>query len=91
MPPNMREIFESTPAEGIRKQPHIWRDLELASLPAGRVVLVGDAAHAMTPFRGEGGYHAFIDSLNLAKILSRPDFDVKDDWRRPHPRKTLFP
>ena len=77
MPSKFREIFEATPTEGIRRQPHIWRDLELESLPAGRVILVGDAAHAMTPFRGEGGYHAFIDSLNLAKILSRPGFDVK--------------
>lgn len=79
MPPKFRELFELTPIEGVRKQPHVWRDLELDSLPAGRVILVGDAAHAMTPFRGEGGYHAFIDSLNLSKILSRPDFDVKDN------------
>ena len=77
MTPKFREIFEATPTEGVRKQPHIWRDLELEGLPTGRVVLVGDAAHAMTSFRGEGGYHAFIDSLDLAKILGRPGFDVK--------------
>ena len=76
MPAKFREIFELTPASGIKKEPHIWRDLELDSLPAGRIVLVGDAAHAMTPFRGEGGYHTLIDTLKLSKILGR--LDAKD-------------
>jgi 2-polyprenyl-6-methoxyphenol hydroxylase-like FAD-dependent oxidoreductase len=74
--PKFREIFELTDVSGIRKGSHIWRDLELESLPVGRVVLVGDAAHAMTPFRGEGGYHTFIDTLKLSKILGQ--IDVKD-------------
>lgn len=73
LPPKFREIFELTPASGIRKEPHIWRDLELNSLPAGRIVLVGDAAHAMTPFRGEGVYHTLIDTLKLSKILGQLD------------------
>ena len=73
LPPKFREIFESTPASGIKKEPHIWRDLELSSLPAGRIILVGDAAHTMTPFRGEGGYHTIIDALKLSKILGHLD------------------
>lgn len=76
LPPKFREIFELTDVSGIRKESHIWRDLELESLPAGRVVLVGDAAHTMTPFRGEGGYHTLIDTLKLSKILGQ--IDVKD-------------
>lgn len=76
LPPKFREIFELTSASGIRKEPHIWRDLELNSLPAGRIVLVGDAAHAMTPFRGEGVYHTLIDTLKLSKILGQ--LDAKD-------------
>ncbi|KAI4169133.1 MAG: hypothetical protein LQ348_007346 [Seirophora lacunosa] len=73
MPAKFQEIFTLTPPEGIKKEPHIWQDLELASLPAARVVLVGDAAHAMTPFRGEGGYHTLIDALKLSKILGELD------------------
>ncbi|KAL8931748.1 MAG: hypothetical protein Q9211_006758 [Gyalolechia sp. 1 TL-2023] len=69
MPAKLQEIFQLTKPEGIKKDPHIWQDLELGSLPACRVVLVGDAAHAMTPFRGEGGYHTLIDALKLSKIL----------------------
>lgn len=69
--PDLREIFELTPVEGIREERHIWRDLELSTLPAGRVVLLGDAAHAMTPFKGEGGYHAFLDALALSKLFAK--------------------
>ena len=74
--PKFREIFELTPTDGIKKEPHIWRDLQLNNLPAGRIILVGDAAHAMTPFRGEGRYHAFIDALKLSKMLGQ--LDVKN-------------
>ena len=69
LPPKFREIFELTPANRVRKEPHVWRDLELDSLPASRVVLVGDAAHAMTPSRGEGAFHAFIDAMKLTATL----------------------
>lgn len=67
--PKFREIFETTRPEQIRQETHVWRDLELDSIPAGRVILMGDAAHAMTPFRGEGGYHTLVDAIILSKKL----------------------
>jgi len=75
MPPHLREIFESTPVEEIQEKMHVWRDLELdvESVPAGRVILMGDSAHAMTPFRGEGGYHTLIDTMLLGKVLGELD------------------
>ena len=75
LPPRFREIFELTPVDGMKEDTHIWRDLELPSLPAGRVVLMGDAAHAMTPFRGEGGYHTFLDAMAISKMLGRLNED----------------
>ncbi|KKK21036.1 hypothetical protein AOCH_004150 [Aspergillus ochraceoroseus] len=73
--PKFREIFESTPVDGIKEETHVWRDLELDGLPAGRVVLMGDAAHVMTPFRGEGGYNTFLDAMALAKVLDQLNAD----------------
>lgn len=72
------------------------------SMPTGRITLLGDAAHAMTPckyqppfrprpvipltkvhptktdcenikVRGEGGFHAITDALNLARAIGKID------------------
>ncbi|KAG0167196.1 hypothetical protein DFQ28_006367 [Apophysomyces sp. BC1034] len=43
----------------------------------GRVTLVGDAAHPMTMFRGEGGNHAILDSMLLATQLIEAHQDKK--------------
>jgi len=39
----------------------------------GRVVLIGDAAHAATPFMGQGGAMAMQDAVVLAEALDRVD------------------
>ncbi|OTB03185.1 hypothetical protein M426DRAFT_321977 [Hypoxylon sp. CI-4A] len=69
--PRFTEVITATPASGIQKQTRIFRDAEIDNLPVGRVTLVGDAAHPMTPFRGEGGVHGMRDALNLSKALSQ--------------------
>ncbi|KAI7882917.1 FAD/NAD(P)-binding domain-containing protein [Lichtheimia hyalospora FSU 10163] len=42
---------------------------KLRTLSPDNVILVGDAAHAMTMFRGEGANHAIMDSLVLGEQL----------------------
>ncbi len=55
---------------------------ELPPLPAytaGHVVLVGDAAHAMTPNLGQGACQALEDAVILGRLLdSRPGADISD-------------
>jgi 2-polyprenyl-6-methoxyphenol hydroxylase-like FAD-dependent oxidoreductase len=56
---------------------------------AGRVVLIGDAAHAMSPMMGQGGCMAIEDALVLADELRRaPDITsaVAAFAARRHPR-----
>jgi 2-polyprenyl-6-methoxyphenol hydroxylase-like FAD-dependent oxidoreductase len=43
----------------------------------GRLVLVGDAAHAMEPTLGQGANSAFVDAAVLAGVLS-PEADLGD-------------
>ncbi|RGP79434.1 FAD binding domain [Fusarium longipes] len=69
--PRFREIFDLTEVSVVRAQTGIWRGFELESLPAGRVIPMGDAAHVMIPFRGEGGYNTFIDAIKLGENLNQ--------------------
>ncbi|KAI0871374.1 FAD/NAD(P)-binding domain-containing protein [Hypoxylon argillaceum] len=75
--PTFREIFQQTPVNGILPGQAIYRDAEISSLPTGRIVLVGDAAHPMAPFRGEGGVHAIRDAINLSSAFDHLDLKYR--------------
>jgi 2-polyprenyl-6-methoxyphenol hydroxylase-like FAD-dependent oxidoreductase len=61
----------------------------------GRILLIGDASHAMTPYRGRGANMAMLDALELAEALSRWGGDIEaalDDFEvhmLPRNRKAL--
>lgn len=76
--PELREIFKLTPTEGVKQDLHVWQDLELESLPAGRIILVGDSAHAMTPSGGVGAFHTMIDAIKLTNTLVSLDKEGKN-------------
>ncbi len=44
-----QELIKLTGVGGISKSNLAFRDLELSSLPVGKITLLGDAAHCMTP------------------------------------------
>lgn len=45
----------------------------LPSLHVGRVAILGDAAHAMTPHLGQGACQAFEDAVTLAALVAGTD------------------
>lgn len=49
----------------------------------GRVLLLGDAAHAMTPDLGQGAGQAIEDAVVLAEAVDRADLGAYDRLRRP--------
>lgn len=47
---------------------------------ANRVLLVGDAAHAIVPFHGQGMNAAFEDCVVLDELIGRHESDGGHDW-----------
>lgn len=72
-PPWITELIRATP-----KVLGPWPLRELRAMPrwsVGRVALIGDAAHAMSPSAGQGASMALEDAMVLAQCL-RDDSDV---------------
>jgi 2-polyprenyl-6-methoxyphenol hydroxylase-like FAD-dependent oxidoreductase len=55
----------------------------LSTYVEGRVALVGDAAHAMTPNLGQGACQALEDAVVLARCATGSDLATYDAERRP--------
>jgi 6-hydroxynicotinate 3-monooxygenase len=71
--PDVRAVLEACP------DCHKWAILEREPLPRwsdGRVVLLGDACHPMTPYMAQGGATAIEDAAILARCLE--EVDVED-------------
>jgi salicylate hydroxylase/6-hydroxynicotinate 3-monooxygenase len=72
--PDVRAVLEACP------DCHKWAILEREPLPKwseGRVVLLGDACHPMTPYMAQGAATAMEDAAVLARCLSDAEGDVR--------------
>ncbi|KAH8703678.1 putative monooxygenase [Talaromyces proteolyticus] len=72
-PDNLRSLVDRIPIEGYNAPGFQLQgvELELEQLPAGRVLLIGDAAHSMAPFRALAANTAFVDAFKLGEVLTR--------------------
>lgn len=66
--PEVRALIEATPEDQLFKWALFVRK-PLDSWINGRVTLLGDAAHAMLPFMGQGAAAAIEDAMVLARAL----------------------
>lgn len=87
-PEPVPSVIARTPPERVLHHDLVALRAPLPSYVTGRVALLGDAAHAMTPFLGQGGCQAIEDAVVLAASLAGdPDIDVAlrtyDRERRP--------
>ena len=68
--PAISETIGATPAEAVARHDVYDRPLR-GRRTSGRTVLVGDAAHGMTPDLGQGGAQGLVDAVRLAGALRR--------------------
>ncbi len=85
----VREIVRATHLDDVAYLGGFYDKEPLQHARAGRLVLLGDAAHPMSSFRGEGANMAMADALSFVDILSRAEGSQLEQARACYEREML--
>lgn len=85
------QILAATDEAQISGYPVYDRELLKLELleSAGPITLIGDAAHPMSPFKGQGANQALLDALQLARGISKACGPLSA-WRKKSLRETVL-
>lgn len=94
----IRQIIEDTPDEHLIRHDIYALKKPLSTFISGRVLLLGDAAHAMTPDLGQGACQAIEDAATFASLIGdaaqsiNPNLALRryDSMRRPYTNRVAM-
>lgn len=73
-----KELFENASSPFIPR-PIYYMPLDQNWKTLPNLTMIGDAAHVMPPFAGEGANMAMLDALELSEYLTSDDFNTLED------------
>jgi 2-polyprenyl-6-methoxyphenol hydroxylase-like FAD-dependent oxidoreductase len=78
----LKQLVNISPPAKMEQRPYyIHRAIAQSAWSAGRVVLVGDAAHGMPPFMAQGANQGFEDALVVATLIAK--IAEENNWDDP--------